>query len=280
MSAEEAEKTSKPGKVEKGDIITLDYDAWILNPDGAEELFDTTNEEHAKAGDIYDEKTKYSAIVTVAGEGRVLAGLDSSLLGAEIGKKGTVEIPPSDGAGERNPNLVEIHSIRELQKQKIDPEPGMRVQLKNRMGTIIAVTSGRVRIDFNDPLAGKTIKYEYTVVKKAETPEEKVLGLVQANYGRTEDFVVKVSGESVDITLPDVCKYDNIWFTLKYKLVSDLRELLDLKTVRFIEEYVKKEEEEIAEETGEETESVADSEVEEDKNIETEEEKIITEENE
>jgi FKBP-type peptidyl-prolyl cis-trans isomerase 2 len=238
------------GKVRKGDIITLDYDAWIINPDGTEELFDTTSEEHAKAGEIYDEKTKYAPIVTVAGEGRVLGGLDASLTNAEIGKKSTVEIPPSEGAGERNPNLVEIHSIRELQKQNIDPEPGMRVQLKNRLGTIMAVTSGRVRIDFNDPLAGKTVKYEYTVLKRAESMEEKVLGLIQANYGRSEEFGVKVGGDSADVTLPDLCKYDNIWFTLKYKLVSDLRELLGLKTIRFVEEYIKKEEPEEEEADG------------------------------
>ncbi len=246
MPAEDEAKevTKSSGPVEKGDIITIEYDAWIRNPDGTEELFDTTDEEHAKAGEIYDEKAKYTPITTVAGDGRVLAGLDNSFLTAKVGEKSTVEIPPSDGAGERLPNMVEIHSIRELQKQKIEPEIGLRVQIKNKMGTIIAVTSGRVRIDFNDPLAGKTIKYEYKVLKKAETLEEKVLGLIEADYGKSEEFEAHIDGDALEMYLPDICKYDQVWFTLKYKVVSDLREQLDFKTIRFVEEYVKKEEDE------------------------------------
>lgn len=242
------EKSHGTGHVAKGDIITIEYDAWIVNLDKTEELFDTTSEEHAKAGDIYNEKTKYGPIATVAGDGRVLAGLDKSFVGAEVGKKTTVSIPPSEGAGDRQPNLVEIHSIRELQKQKVDPEPGMRVTMKNKIGTITAVTSGRVRIDFNDPLAGKTVKYEYKIVKKAETPEEKAQGLIDASYGRGSEFKVEAKGDALEIITPDICKYDNIWFTLKYKVVSDLRNLLDYKTIRFVEEYVKKEEEKKEEE--------------------------------
>jgi len=246
---EKDEGSSGSTAIVKGDIITVEYDAWFLNPDGTEEIFDTTNEDHAKAGEIFDEKTKYAPIVTVAGEGRVLAGLDNSFLEAKVGEKSSVEIPPAEGAGERKPNMVEVHSIREMQKQKIDPEPGMRVQLKNRMGTIITVTSGRVRIDFNDPLAGKTIKYEFKIIKKAKTPEEKVIGVIESSYGRSEEFEATVDGDILEVylPLPDLCKYDQAWFTLKYKVVSDLRELMGFKTIRFVEEYVTKEEEEAVE---------------------------------
>jgi FKBP-type peptidyl-prolyl cis-trans isomerase 2 len=239
--------SSGSSPIVKGDVITVEYDAWFLNPDGTDEIFDTTNEEHAKAGERFDEKTTYAPITTVAGEGRVLAGLDNSFLEAKVGTKSSVEIPPSEGAGERKPNMVEVHSIREMQKQKIDPEPGMRVQLKNRMGTIITVTSGRVRIDFNDPLAGKTIKYEFKIIKKAETQEEKVIGIIEASYGRSEDFEATVDGDILEVYLPDLCKYDQAWFTLKYKIVSDLRELMNFKTIRFVEEYITKDEEETVE---------------------------------
>ncbi len=230
------------GGVSDGDIITMDFDAWVIDTDGTEELFDTTNEEHAKAGDIFNEKATYTPIITIVGDGRVLPGLDKSLLKAEIGKKSSVEIPPEEGAGERLPNMVEIFSVRELQKQDINPEPGMRVQIKNKMGTITNMTSGRVRIDFNDPLAGKTLKYEYKIIKKAETPEEKVLGIVEADYGKSEEFKAMVKGDELTLVLADMCKYDQAWFTLKYKIVSDLRQYLDIKTINFVEEYVKKEE--------------------------------------
>ncbi|MFO7619475.1 MAG: peptidylprolyl isomerase [Thermoplasmata archaeon] len=238
----ESRKSTGKTDIANGDVITLDFDAWIINPDGTDELFDTTSEEHAKAGEIFNEKAKYGPIVTIAGDERVLPGLDKSFLKAKIGEKSTVSIPPSDGAGDRQPNMVEIFSVRELQKQEIDPEPGMRVQIKNKVGTITNVTSGRVRVDFNDPLAGKTLKYDYSILKKAETPEEKALGIVEADYGDSKEFKAKVDGEVLEMVLSDRCKYDQLWFTLKYKVVSDLRQFLNVKTIRFIDEYVKKEE--------------------------------------
>ncbi|MCK5398093.1 MAG: peptidylprolyl isomerase [Thermoplasmata archaeon] len=238
----DAKKSAAKGKVSEGDIITMDFDAWVIDIDGTEELFDTTNEENAKSGDIFNEKATYGPIVTIIGDGRMIPGLDKSLQGAAIGKKTTLEIPPEDGAGERLPNMVEIFSVRELQKQDINPEPGMRVQIKNKTGTITNMTSGRVRIDFNDPLAGKTLKYDYNILKKAGTPEEKVLGIIEADYGRSDDFKAAVKGDELNLVLADMCKYDQAWFTLKYKVVSDLRQFLDIKTINFIEEYVKKEE--------------------------------------
>jgi len=243
------ESASDPATIERdiiaiieGDIITLDFDAYILNQDGTEEIFDTTNADHAKAGDIFNEKTTYEPIVAIVGDRRVIPGLDKSFLSAAIGEKTTVEIPSSEGAGERLPNMVEIFSIRELQKQDINPEPGMRIQIKNRIGTVTNMTSGRVRVDFNDPLAGKTLKYNYTILKKAGTPEEKALSIIEADYGRSNEFKASINGEVLELTLADMCKYNQTWFTVKYKVVSDLRQFLGFTTIRFIEEYVKKEE--------------------------------------
>jgi len=249
-SAPEPRQSAPKGAVSDGDIITLDFDAYIVNADGTEELFDTTNADHAKAGDIFNEKATYEPIVTVVGQGRVVPGLDRSFKGAPIGEKVSVTIPPSEGAGERQPNMVEIFSVREIQKQDIDPEPGMRVQIKNRIGTITSMTSGRVRVDFNDPLAGKTLKYDYTVHRKAVTPEERALGIVEADFGSSAGFAASVKGETLDLTLSEMCKYDCRWFTLKYKVVSDMRQMLGLATINFIEQYVKKEEpkEEVKEE--------------------------------
>jgi FKBP-type peptidyl-prolyl cis-trans isomerase 2 len=238
----EGKKSTGKSAIVEGDIITLDFDAYILNTDGTEEIFDTTNAEHAKAGDIFNEKATYEPIVTIVGDGRVIPGLDKSFLTAAIDEKATVEIPSSEGAGERQPNMVEIFSIRELQKQDINPEPGMRVQIKNKVGTITNMTSGRVRVDFNDPLAGKTLKYNYTISKKAGTPEERALGIIEADYGRSDEFKASIKGDVLELTLADMCKYNQTWFTVKYKVVSDLRQFLGLTTVRFIEEYVKKEE--------------------------------------
>ena len=166
---EEKKSTSKKTeKASKGDIVTLDFDAWVINQDGSEELFETTSEDMAQKEDIHDEKAKYQPLTTIVGAGRVVAGLDKSMDGATIGKKTTVEIPPEEGDGDWDPKLVEIFPEKAFANEDYRPFPGMEVTVKNKTGRIVTVMSGRVRVDFNLPMAGKTVRYEYTINSKAK----------------------------------------------------------------------------------------------------------------
>lgn len=237
--------------VSDGDLVYVDFNLWIVYPDGKEDLFDTTNKELAEEHEVFDENRQYVPKPLVVGKGRVFLGWEDSLKNVKVGAKTTVEIPPDKGAGERDPRLVELHSIREFIRKEITPEVGKEIVLGNKKGTITAVTAGRVRVDFNNPLAGRTLKYDYTVTKKASTKEDIVQGILEMDYGSPEEFDVKVVGEDVIIKLPDQCKYDELWFVSKYRVVSDLREIAGIEAIRFVEEYVKKE---AAEEVPEETE--------------------------
>ena len=107
---------------------------------------------------------------------------------------------------------------------------------------ITMVSPRRVRVDYNNPLAGKTLKYKYRIDVKAVKPEEKVATILEIDFGRKEDFEITANEDSVDIKLPEVCKYDQFWLIAKFKIINDLREYAGFTTVRFIEEYVKKEE--------------------------------------
>lgn len=260
-----AEKAKEPKeqktveKLEEGDLAYLEFDMFIMRPDG-EELYETTNEESAKENDIYDEKKIYSEVPFIVGESRFLPGLDEVLIGAEIGKDLTVEVPLEKGAGERDPKLVEVRSVREFVRMKITPEVGERVIIGDRRATITSVTAGRVRVDFNNPLAGFNVKYNYKVIKRAQTQDDKIKGIIDMDYGPSEEFGFEVKDDVLEIRLPDICKYDEKWFIAKYKVVSDLRKSTDLAVIRFVEEYEKKEKkeeekEEPSEEEGERTEA-------------------------
>ncbi len=234
------EESATNGKISKGDIVRVDFDGYVA--DGGE-LFDTTNAETAREKDVFNEKVQYGPIPVLVGGGRIFPGLDEALEGAEVGKKSEVEIPPEKAAGQRDPKLVEMIPIREFQKQDVQPRVGMEVNVKTKVGIITAVTAGRVRVDFNRRLAGKTLKYDFTVISKVEGSEDKVKAIVEMDYGTSEGFDnVSVDGDTISIVLPDVCKYDQKWLMAKYKVVADLREALNASTVRFIEEYVKREE--------------------------------------
>lgn len=230
---------SSPAKVSKGDIAWIDYEGWIVSPGGDRTLFDTTREAVAKEADKFDEKKVYAEFPVIVGHGRLLPGLDEALLTTEIGTDAELTVPPGKGAGERDPKLVELHPLREFLKQEIHPELGMEVSLGGRKGTITQVTGGRVRIDYNNPLAGKTLRYKFKLTKKANTPEERLRAVLEMDYGLPEQFKITLGGEGAEVVIPDICKTDERWFVSKFRVVADLREVLGVPKVRFVEEYTK-----------------------------------------
>lgn len=230
-------KESATIKVSKGDIVHIDYDAYIV--DGGQ-LYDSTNADKAKEAGIFNENLTYKALPLLVGGGRVFAGLDEALVGAEVGKKNTVEIPAEKAAGPRDPKLVENIALREFLRQEIRPEPGLEVNIRNRVGFVVTVTNRMVRVDFNRRFAGMALKYDFTVLDVIEGDENKAMAVCEMDYGTGEGFRASV-GEKVTIYLPDQCKYDQKWLLSKYKIVADLREVFGAKTVELVEEYLKKE---------------------------------------
>jgi len=230
-------------KLAAGDIAYIEYDVWIVGPGEQRTLHETTRADVAQAADKYDEKKAYVAIPVVLGKDRVPKGLDEALLGASVGEEKVVTIPPEKGAGERDPKLVRLIPIREFERKDIHPEQGKEVAIDGRRGTITLVTAGRVRVDFNNPLAGRTLQYKVSVVKRAESPEDRARAVLDMDYGLPDKFRIFVkNGGEADVFLPDVCKTDERWFVSKFRVVADLREFAGIAKVRFVEEYEKKEE--------------------------------------
>jgi FKBP-type peptidyl-prolyl cis-trans isomerase SlyD len=245
---DQAEKTQTSVQtVQKGDIVRLEYDGWALEAEN-ERLFDTTVKETAEKDGLYDEKVPYKPIPLIVGEGRVYKGLDSALVGSKVGEEKVITISPAEGAGERDPKNFTVRPLREFLRKEVEPELGKRVVVGDKVGYVVAVTSGRVRVDFNDRLAGRKLKYRYVVKEKIEGLEAKVAAIIDMNYSTSEGFKVTSKDDGAEIVLADICKYDERWFVSKYKIVSDLREVLGLKSIRFVEEYVKKEQAKVGDE--------------------------------
>jgi len=249
----EAKEEAGEDKIKAGDIVIAEFEGWIQD---SNELFDTTSEAVAKENDIYNEKMTYGPQPLIVGKGRLFPGLDESMLKAEIGKEVEVTIPPEKAAGARDPKLVELHPVREFLKQEIEPRVGLEVTVKGKPAYITAVTAGRVRVDFNNKLAGRTVKYKYKVIEKPSKPVEIVKLLLKMAYGTDDGFEIDVHNKNLKIKLSDSCKYDQRWMLAKYRLITDLRDVLGTETISFIEEYEKpqkKEAEEKKEEKAEET---------------------------
>lgn len=226
--------------VHKGSIIRVDFSAWTADNN---ELFDTTSREVAKSANQVNEKATYGPMPAIVGVGRLIPGFDKALLEAAVGEERTIDIPATEGFGEKDSSKIETVAMKEFQKQEVQPYPGMRVNFQGKMGTVASVSAGRVRIDYNPVFAGKTLRYQFKVLEEVADPVQRVKALIELDYGmnRSEGFGVTVDGDVATIQLPDSCKYDQRWFVAKYRLVSDLRQYAGVKTVRFVEEYVTEE---------------------------------------
>ncbi len=203
--AENQEATPKTEQeemtVKNGDLIYIDY-IGKLKSDG--KIFDTTLEDVAKEANIYNADEYYTPLLVAVGNGWVIKGLDEALVGMKKGETKTIEVPPEKAYGERNPKLRKTVSHKEIRKQGITPQVGVRVRIGDKYGTIVHVGAGRVIVDMNPPLAGKTLIYEVTVKEILTDPKEKILAFIKRNIPAIEKDTVKIEikDKIVEIELP------------------------------------------------------------------------------
>jgi len=178
--------------MQEGDFIEIAYVGRIKDTG---EIFDLTDEKLAKEKGIYNEKIKYKPAKIIVGEKFVIKGLDEILKKMKVGEERTVTIPPEKGFGNRDPKLVKVISESELRKQKIVPVPGMILDFGNMKARIQSVNSGRVRVDFNNPLAGRDLEYKIKINRKIEDREEKAK--IIAEFFSGEELKTKIDENKV-----------------------------------------------------------------------------------
>ena len=213
-------------------VIRLNYKAYMVD---ADRLYDTTYEQDAKDAGIYNEKVKYQPMAYIVGSKKLFPALDKAISEAKVGEEFTVEIPAEEGAGARNPKLVETHSIKEFYRQEINPYPGLTVSLGNKTGVVLSVGAGRVKVDFNNALAGHDLKYVMTIAEEITDDAEKAKAIIEADFAAADDFKFEFPGDKVVVTLPEITKFHQEWPVARFRVVSDLRETFGVDTVEFVE---------------------------------------------
>ncbi len=216
--------------MESGSIIHIDYNLFNVDSD---ELIETTREEVAKEHDAHDENRTYQPLVTVVGDGRLIAGFETHLESAEADTDYEFDIPPEDAYGERDPNSIETIGQDVLFRSVRDPDSlavGGPVEIGGKTGVLKMLRAGRARIDYNHPLAGRTLRYNYRIVKVIEDREEKVLTLLETNAGR-DGFEIEFDGDDLTIDLPEFVSYDQNWAYTKFSIISSLRDHVGAQTI-------------------------------------------------
>jgi FKBP-type peptidyl-prolyl cis-trans isomerases 2 len=220
--------------LKKGDFIRLNYTGRM--EDG--KVFDTTEEEVAKAENVYTPQGLYGGDVVIIGYGHTIAGLDKELEGKEVGAQGEVTIGPEDAFGMPREDLIQSVSTSKFKDGRA--QIGMVVEQEGRQGVVTKVIGRRATLDFNSPLAGKSVVYSYKIEAALETAEDKIKGLF-ALYTGVQDSEVEIAGDVAEIMIPTGITFNQRWLFMKGKLANEVLENTDLKEVRFVES-VKKEE--------------------------------------
>jgi peptidylprolyl isomerase len=223
--------------LKKGDFILINYTAKVKETN---EVFDTTNEEVAKKERLHKEGEIYEPNLVVIGEGWVLKALDDSLTTMEINKPATVEIPPDKGFGQRDPEKVRRVPLKQLLAKEINPVIGARIEYQGKMASVRAIGAGRVLLDFNPPLAGKTLIYDVTVNKKLESNEEKIGALIHRRIPVVEEnnFKLTIQDTSLTIDMPEAAFYIEGIQIAKRGIAMDIQKFIpDLTETKFVEAF-------------------------------------------
>ena len=186
-------------KIKLHDFIEIDYTGKLA--DGA--VFDTTDEKVAKEHHLHTPKQKYKPAVVCVGERQLLPGLDAQLVDKELGKEYTVALPPEKAFGKRDIKLVKIMPMDMFRQHKVQPHPGLQVDVDGEMGIVHRVSGGRVMVNFNHPLAGKEVTYSYRVVRKVTDQKEKVSAFLSAMLRLpAEAMKIEVKDNAATVTIP------------------------------------------------------------------------------
>jgi FKBP-type peptidyl-prolyl cis-trans isomerase SlpA len=118
---------------------------------------------HLENGDTFE---KAPATFKV-GDGNLLPGFEAKLFGFKAGDKRTVVVEPENAFGQPNPQNVQVMP----RSQFVDMElsEGLLVIFNDAAntelpGVVKAFDEAQVTVDFNHPLAGKTLNFEVEIL--------------------------------------------------------------------------------------------------------------------
>ncbi len=186
---------------EKGTLIFANYTAKVKDTG---EGIESTVEDEAKKLKIYEDSRRYEPRLVAVGEGWLISGLDAEVAKLNVGDKKEIELSPEKAFGVRDPTQLRMVPLRKFGEREHELSVGDSVEIDNRVGIVRFIGSGRAQVDFNHRLAGKSIVYDFQVLSKVETDDDKVRALVDrrlAGEGSKASFAM--ADGAVTVTIPE-----------------------------------------------------------------------------
>ncbi|AHF99331.1 peptidylprolyl isomerase [Halostagnicola larsenii XH-48] len=170
---EESEEETAEG-LQNGDFVEIAYTARTVDEG---QLVDTTDPEVAEEEGVDDQDREFEPRTIVLGEGHIFEGVEEEITGGEAGDEGSVTISAEEAFGEYDPDDVQTVSADKIDED--DRYPGAHVHVDGEHGYISTIIGGRARVDFNHPLAGEDVEYEYEILEEVDDREQQAQGLIE-----------------------------------------------------------------------------------------------------
>jgi len=164
-------------------------------------VFDTNDEKIAKQYGVHEQGKTYKPLTILTGENELLPMVEKELESMAEGEERLIKMLAKDAFGERKNELVRVVPLQTFFEQKINPFPGLVVKIGNAMGKVQSVGSGRVRIDFNHPLAGRDVEYNIKLEKEYKDKKEIAEQMYEKYYSRIPGTKKEIAEDTLTITL-------------------------------------------------------------------------------
>ena len=136
-------------------------------------------------GEVLDEATADDPLEYLHGHENIISGLERELTGKRVGDSLTVTLGPDDAYGDYDPDDTQAIAREDLPEEI---QVGMELLLEDDAGnffeaSVKKIGAAEVVLDFNPPLAGKTVTYEIAVLDIREADEDEL------DHGHVHSFL-------------------------------------------------------------------------------------------
>jgi len=188
--------------IKEKDIIELDL---ILKDALTKEILDTTFPEIAKENNL-NIKSEYVPLTFIVGTGELLKNVEKNIIDLDLNKPKTFTLKKDEAFGDKDDKKIQILPMSEFKKEKINPMPGLYVNIGDKSAKIISVSGGRVKVDFNPIFAGRDLEYTITINKIYSEDKHKIPSILDKTFyflpKNQIEYVIDEKLKQVDVQLP------------------------------------------------------------------------------
>ena len=131
----------------------------------------------ANTGEQLDSNVGGRPLEFISGKGQIIPGLEEKLVVMSLNEEADVMVEPAQAYGEINPEAIQ--TLPKEQFAGIELQEGMTLYGSGEQGETVQVTvksfdDSEVTIDYNHPMAGRTLMFSVSILSLRDATEEEL----------------------------------------------------------------------------------------------------------